>query len=279
MHTTWDSDCWVTDTYSIHYWRTGVERSPFVILHGFGDSNACWQDVAEALSDCHTVYLPDLPGHGRSSRVKPGEHLDLVAMMEAFVPGIGIVQPILLGHSLGADIAAQIAAGAEFPLRALILVDPPWLEVGPPPPGSKEDTQGEPPGRYELWLKEIQTQPLPKAFSAIREIYTDWNEKNLYAWLESRRQLDLNIFHTHPAPTKWWEILKQIPCKTLLVAGDPALGSRLLPETAEYVSREIPDCHVRRVSGAGHYIHFDQPEAFIAIIQSFVRKLPAPPSG
>jgi N-formylmaleamate deformylase len=118
-----------------HYYRTGGDKSPFILLHGATDNGLCWTRVAEMLSARYDVIMPDALGHGLSDRLDPAftsqQYTEQVA---GLVRELNISQPIIMGHSMGAGTAVNLAI--EYPdiPRAIILEDPPW-GVLPPPPG------------------------------------------------------------------------------------------------------------------------------------------------
>ena len=89
--------------------RTAKEARPLVLLHGLSDSGRTWNRVAEKLAAGRRVILPDLPGHGRSSR--PDVSYDpafYAKTMAAFVNAIGLEEFDLVGHSLGGGIAQRM---------------------------------------------------------------------------------------------------------------------------------------------------------------------------
>ena len=57
------------DGVKIHYYRTGGQKPPFVMVHGATDNGLCWSPVAEYFSDRFDVIMPDAQGHGKSDRV------------------------------------------------------------------------------------------------------------------------------------------------------------------------------------------------------------------
>ncbi len=52
-----------------HYYRSGGDQLPLVLLHGFTDDGSCWFPVAETLAQNYDVILPDARGHGQSARI------------------------------------------------------------------------------------------------------------------------------------------------------------------------------------------------------------------
>lgn len=101
----------------------GGDGPPMVLLHG-PESAINWRWVIPSLAGTHRVLAPDLPAHGRSEG--GGERLDadrvlgwLDELVERTCPG----PPVLVGHVLGAAIAARYAIGHGERLRHLVLVD------------------------------------------------------------------------------------------------------------------------------------------------------------
>lgn len=100
-------------------------RLPVVLVHGWGVSSAYFIPTAERLAVDFEVYAPDLPGHGYSSLADtsldvPGQATALAEWMKA----AGLERAILVGHSLGCQIA--VAAARRYPGRVarLVLIAP-----------------------------------------------------------------------------------------------------------------------------------------------------------
>src|SRR4030042_1685979 len=113
----------------IHYYRTGGKKPPFILLHGATDNGLCWTTIAELLSKKYDVIMPDAQGHGLSDRLGTGityeNHLHQTV---ALVEELGLKRPLIMGHSMGAGTAVNVAV--EYPSLpgAIILEDPPWTD-------------------------------------------------------------------------------------------------------------------------------------------------------
>jgi pimeloyl-ACP methyl ester carboxylesterase len=99
-----------------------------LVVHGILDHGAAWGVVAQQLAARgYRVMAPDLRGHGRSAHASPAasyNFLDLLADLDAI--GSKLAAPFtLVGHSLGAAIAAAYTAVRPDRVRSLILVEPP----------------------------------------------------------------------------------------------------------------------------------------------------------
>lgn len=105
---------WTTvDGIRIHYWVEGPGNgSPVVLVHGLGGHAEDWHNLAPYLvRDGYRLYMPDLPGFGRSARPKDFSYsiADEANVVVGFMDAIGLKQVDLGGHSMGGWIVQHIA--------------------------------------------------------------------------------------------------------------------------------------------------------------------------
>jgi pyruvate dehydrogenase E2 component (dihydrolipoamide acetyltransferase) len=105
----------------IRYLKQGDAGEPVVLIHGFGGDLNNWLFALPALAEEHTVYALDLPGHGGSTK-DVGDGTGLADAVVAFLDTAELDRPHLVGHSLGALVAAQVAARGRA--ASLTLVAP-----------------------------------------------------------------------------------------------------------------------------------------------------------
>jgi len=97
---------------------------PVLLVHGITGSHMVWPLVVQALAGEYDLYAPDLRGRG-GSRSVPGPYglsrhcRDLTAVLAHYA----IAEVDIVGHSLGAYIALELAATAPERVARLVLVD------------------------------------------------------------------------------------------------------------------------------------------------------------
>ena len=95
----------------------------FLILHGWGGSSDSRMKVAEKLADFgYNVYVPDLPGFGKTKMDKIYTVDEYAKLVENFVIKLNIWPIFLLWHSNGGRISIRITKGKMVQIKKLFLV-------------------------------------------------------------------------------------------------------------------------------------------------------------
>jgi pimeloyl-ACP methyl ester carboxylesterase len=101
----------------------GAFGAPFVFLHGLTFDSRMWAPVLDALPSGHRAIAFDLPGHGGSAALpRPGIAVVVQAIHESVLDA-GLETPIVVGHSIGGQLATSYAA--RHPVVAVVSVDAP----------------------------------------------------------------------------------------------------------------------------------------------------------
>jgi pimeloyl-ACP methyl ester carboxylesterase len=110
----------------VRYFEGGTGPD-LIYLHGAGGVTA--QDpFLAALAEKHHVYAPLIPGYGDSEEAPEiRDMLDFTLHTWDVVEALGLKDPILVGHSMGGMIAAEMAALAPNDVSRLALICPAGL--------------------------------------------------------------------------------------------------------------------------------------------------------
>jgi pimeloyl-ACP methyl ester carboxylesterase len=118
------------DNLTLHYRDWGGDGRPLVLVHGLASTCRIWDLVAPLLARSFRVVAVDQRGHGESD--KPDAGYDFATMsgdLRAFVDGLGLRQPVLVGHSWGGDVAVSYAHRFPGQLSGICAVDGGIIEL------------------------------------------------------------------------------------------------------------------------------------------------------
>lgn len=236
---------------------------PVVLLHGMGGDSRTWDLVRPRLAGNYRVFVPELPGHGRSPKPRGAYDADfytgyLVRWLETL--GVGPVH--LVGHSLGGAIAVNLALARPDLVRSLGAVSSVRL-VDHRPPGPVLRTFarfglaqlfGPPSARATRRFLERGFGVAPRLLTP--ELIAVCQEA---AGLSRRAVLKTNRVLQRPGSVLY-DRLDKLHCPVWLAWGthDPLFpGREKVAEVARRVSQatlDLMDC--------GHLPMFELPEAF-----------------
>jgi pimeloyl-ACP methyl ester carboxylesterase len=242
----------------IHVFEVG-DGPPLVFLHSAGGLVEDSPFLA-ALAQRWHVFAPLLPGYGDS---EGGEDLrDMLAVtLHSFdvIDALGLDRPILVGHSMGGMIAAEMAAVAPREIARLGLVAPAglWLDAHPVP-----DLFSKLP--HELPALLFHDAALGERLMAPGGDLAD--PKFLEAFLvRNARQLTMASKLLFPIPDRGLaERLYRIRAKTVVVWGEE---DRMIPASHGEAFRDgIAGAELIRIPEAGHMVIAERPEAVVAAL-------------
>lgn len=101
-------------------------RPPIVLVHGWGVSGGYFTPTAERLAQRgYTVYVPDLPGHGKSDTADaPLDIAGLADVLVGWLDAMGIDQADWVGHSMGCQMVVDVSVRYPSRVRRLALMGP-----------------------------------------------------------------------------------------------------------------------------------------------------------
>lgn len=264
-------------TYRVLEW--GTRGAPAVLLlHGLRSYAHTWDRLGAELSATHHVLAPDFRGRGESSwDPDRSYHTETyVQDLEQVVQAFGLRRFALVGHSMGGTVGYVYAARHPDQVQILVVED-----IGP---GSSDDTAGAARIRREV-------SAVPQSFASLAEVRAYWRDLRPDITDEA---LESRIAHTvRPDSTgRWtwsldmagiaaarlgdapgqavdlWACVDALACPTLVLRG---ADSDFLPaDTCRRMADRQPKLCWREVSEAGHYVHDDNPETYIALVKKFL---------
>ncbi|MDO8323603.1 MAG: alpha/beta hydrolase [Phenylobacterium sp.] len=241
------------------YHRTGGEGPALVLSHGLTDNGLCWRRLAQALASEFDIIMLDARGHGQSSRA--GDHDPAQDIAEA-IEQLGLVRPIVMGHSVGARATAAYANAHPGRVSKVVLEDPPFLPLIDRAQADRRAV------RFREQVETFQAMSLAELIAMGRAQSPLWHDDDFPAWAVAKHQTDPQAMPVYATP--WQEILGQITAPTLLVHGDSAHGGLVTPQIAGEARALNPNITAVLVPGAGHNTRRENFPDYLAAVRDFL---------
>jgi pimeloyl-ACP methyl ester carboxylesterase len=259
--------------------RAGAGPS-IVLIHGMAGSLTTWDPVFADLARSCDVIAVDLPGHGKSSRLRGDYSLgSLATAVRDILDALEVKTATIVGHSLGGGIAMQFMY--QFPERCerLVLVSSGGLgrEVTPmlralAVPGAGVALAGitrlqhqrhvAAGGRFLRPLAGRVWNDLPYM---LRQMATLDDPETRRSFLATIRAV-IEVGGQGINATDKLHLAAGLP--TLIVWGE---DDRMIPSGhGDAAADLIPGCRFELISGAGHYPHEDSPDLFASLVANFI---------
>jgi pimeloyl-ACP methyl ester carboxylesterase len=258
-----------TSLATVAYRRAGAGE-PLVLLHGGLSDSRSWNPQLRSLAREYDVIAWDAPGCGGSA--DPTADLRLEEYADAVAELVGALElgPVhLAGHSFGSGLAIQVYARHPSLVRSLVLS-----------------------GAYAGWRGSLSTAEVEaRVASARRDLVrppVEWVDDYLAGFLtgsvsqQTRRTVRDMMLDVRPAgalsmvsafaEADLRGVLPTIAVPSLLVSG--AEDVRAPRQVAEALHASIDGSRLVLVSGAGHDVNLEAPEAYDAAVRDFLSALP-----
>jgi len=263
-----------------HYYRTGRDRPPVVLLHGFLEGALSWLRTARALEQDYDVILVDARGHGRSEGIAAGFSQALLTEDAAgVIRALGLGKPRVLGFSQGGTTGIHLTDAYSDLVHSLIVEG-----AGDTDSPSADFTQSA--GyrawlsAYIAWLEPLKSQAhedrMVSALSQLPPGAPVPPEEEYVTWVENCARLDPGLVRL--GATLWGTLgervseaaqaLRRVTCPVLMMKSSffPQPG---MPQSLQEERSDQSNLKIVRFVNTGHLIHREQFDQFIALVRGF----------
>lgn len=243
-----------------------------LLLHGIGGSSEIWAAQYAALAAGFRVVGWDMPGYGGSSApASPAATVDFyVNALSALMDALGIAAAHILGQSVAAPIAARFAM--RYPDRTLSFIFCHGLYgLGHLPERERAAEKEKRLASFEKLGPERFAQERgpgilgpdarPEAVETAVAIMAGVRREGYRAAVEMLESADIRADLPH------------IPAPALVLCGDS--DPIAPPDTCRAVAELLPEGGLRVLKGVGHYSCLEDPAAFNAALEEFLRRVDA----
>lgn len=249
----------------IHYYRSGGDKPPLVLAHGYTDCALCWTRTARHFEADYDIVMPDARGHGQSPN-PPGDYSseDHAADIAALIQELGLGKPPVIGHSMGAMNAAFLAANHPECVSVVVLVDPPM----------RSDESLRSAAFWQDWKARMMADQARSDDDLLAKIKADnpgWHPLEAEGKARAIRDFDMRTFDIYTLSRRHWrDLLADIGCPALLLYADTGI---ITAEVAAEAESLAPMLVAQRIADAGHSIQRDQFAPFVSAVTEYLRHL------
>ena len=282
------ANSFISQRLRLHYVDWGnPDAPPLILQHGGRDHCRSWDWVAEELAKDWHVIAPDLRGHGDSAWAPDGNY-EINAFVYDFaqlVHTLGHDQVTIVAHSLGGNVATRFTGLYPEKVRKFVNIE----GLGPSPKTRAEREAAGYANRFRGWIEKRRAAAgrIPRRYPTIEAAYARMKEENAFLTDEQARHLTihgasrnedgtwswkfdpyLNVWPFEDTPQELTEELwRAITCPILLLYGENSWASN--PELDGRM-KNFRDARVVEFENAGHWLHHDQFDRFMAEIKAFL---------
>jgi pimeloyl-ACP methyl ester carboxylesterase len=260
----WQSGTVLVSGGQLAFYRTGGSGPALVLSHGLTDNGLCWSRLAVALAPEFDIVMLDARGHGHSSRIVAHEPHDPGRDIAEAIEQLGLVSPIVMGHSVGARATAMYASSNPGHAAKVILEDPPLLPL--PEPSLAQTRRS----RFRQQVERFQTMSEAQITAMGKASSPGWHDDEFPAWTAAKKQVDPEAMPDYR--TRWQDSIARITAPTLLIYGEPGRGGIVTPELAEEARAINSNISAIQITGAGHNIRRENFADFLVAVRAFLQR-------
>ncbi len=283
------SNTFISQRLRLHYVDWGnADKPPLLLVHGGRDHCRSWDWTAEALREDWHIIAMDHRGHGDSQWTQDGNYrtMDLVYDVAQLIHQLDLAPVTIVSHSWGANTSLRYAGLFPENVRKIVAIE------GLFPTPDREALMKNVPFarrvREFIVEKRKAAGRLPRRYPTLEDAYARMKGENPYLTDVQARHLTLHGINRNEDGTFSWkfdphlnvdgapydisveqrnELWKAITCPTLLLNGaDSWAGNPERNGMAEY----FRNAQVVEFENAGHWVHHDQFDKFIATLKDFL---------
>ena len=272
----------LTDSIQIAYTDEGQGDYTLLFLHGLGSNLKAWQKNITILKKNYRCIALDYPGYGQSTKGDyPFKMSFFAETINEFIDSLQLEKVVLVGHSMGGQIATHAVIKDSIAISKLILIAPAGFELF-----SATEKQ---------WFQNFYTPAFVKATpeeQIIKNFEINFHQKpdDIQSMVDER----LNLMQT-PAYDYYCEMIPkcvmgmleapvfddlpsvQIPTLILFGENDALIPNQLLhpklttQEVAKSGQQQIAKSQLLLIKAAGHFVQWERLLEVNNAILTFLR--------
>lgn len=248
------------------YFQQQGEGKPILILHGLFGSSDNWRNIATSLSDIGCIYTVDLPNHGQSPHTSQIDYDSMAKAIAQWMQDQQIHSANIIGHSIGGKIAMTIARDYPELVDRMIIVD-----MAP----RQYDNHHQ--AIFDALLA-LDLATLQNRREADHHLSSTITEKAIRQFLLMNLVMKKDALHWRVnlsgLNTHYENLMRKITIQqpenkpVLFMRG--GLSDYINEGDLKLIKQNYPNSTVELIPAVGHWIHAENPKAFLSIARSFL---------
>ncbi len=251
------------------FFREFGEGQPVIILHGLFGQSDNWVTVGRRIADQFHVYIPDQRNHGQSPHTSIHSFPALADDLAGFIEDHSIVNPVLIGHSMGGKAAMTYALENPGKVSKLAIIDISPRRYPERIAHTQVISQ-----MLSIDLENIKSRG--EAEKILASCITDERVrmfilKNLYYKLHGKLAWRLNLDVINQSMDLLFDGISssnRYNGPTLFIRG--GMSDYVPDADIPMIKNMFPEAIIKTISGATHWVHADAPEELCSLLSSFL---------
>ncbi|QGY28402.1 esterase [Pantoea cypripedii] len=241
--------------------QSAPDATPILLIHGLFGSLDNLGVLARGLRDACPTLQVDVRNHGLSGRSEimnyPAMAQDIVETLDAQ----GIDRVSVIGHSMGGKIAMALSAIAPHRIEKLVMID-----IAP------VDYQTRRHDEIFAAIRAVSAAGVTRRSEAADVMRALLDEEGVIQFIlksfqDGEWRFNVPVLWDNYATISGWEEVPAWPHPALFIRGgnSPYLDN----QHRDALLRQFPQAHAHVISGAGHWVHAEKPEAVLRAVRRF----------
>ncbi|WP_129127018.1 alpha/beta fold hydrolase [Geomonas oryzae] len=249
---------------------TTGNRTPIVMLHGFGGEKDNWDRFSKKLTDDYRLIIPDLPGHGDSLQDMSLNYgvEEQAKRLKQLLDALGVRKAHLVGNSMGGAIALRFTSLYPQSVLSLSLMDSAGAVKTPSDFDALVKATGKNPFMdvrtsqdYESMMKYLFVKP-PYLPGFIVDVLVEEKVK--------RKALEQKMFRDIMADMDQTAMLSSVHVPTLVIWGAQDRVTHV--DDAEFLRQKISGSRKEVLEGVGHCPMIEKPDVTSELYRQFLQQ-------
>jgi pimeloyl-ACP methyl ester carboxylesterase len=263
------------------------DAPPLLLVHGGRDHCRSWDWVAQELRHDYHIIAPDLRGHGDSAWSPDGSYeiYSFVYDLAQLIHQLDLAPVSIVAHSMGGNISTLYTGLYPENVRKLVSIE----GLGPSTAQLDERHALGISNRFQQWIERKRSAAgrIPKRYPSLEAALERMKAENTYLSDEQARHLTIHGISRNEDGTWTWKfdnylniwgafdipvadthaIWANITCPTMLCYGTDSWATN--PEK-DGRTKHFKSAKVVEFANAGHWLHHDQFDRFMAELKAFL---------